>query len=140
MDNPLEYSFDEIKVGVIQNFEVVIDEGLTKNFANVSGDFNPLHMNEQYAKETKFGKKVVHGMLLASFFSRLIGMYLPGKNALYFSQNLKFVGPCFIGDKVTVRGEVIDKSEATRIIELKTSIKNQEGKSLIEGIAQVMIR
>jgi len=140
MDNPLEYSFEEIKIGLIHNFEVGIDEELTKKFANVSGDFNPLHMDEQYAKETKFGKRVVHGMLLASFFSRLVGMYLPGKNALYFSQNLNFVKPCFIGDKVTVQGEIIDKSDATKIIKLKTSIKNQEGKSLVEGTSQVMIR
>jgi len=97
-------------------------------------------MDEQYAKETKFEKRVVHGMLLASFFSRLIGMYLPGKNALYFSQNLNFVNPCFIGDKVTVQGEIMNKSESTKIIKLKTSIKNQEGKSLVEGTSQVMIR
>jgi len=140
MDSPLEYSFDEIKVGLKHNFEVSIDEELTKKFANISGDFNPLHMNEKYAKETKFEKRVVHGMLLASFFSKLIGMYLPGKNALYFSQNLNFVKPCFIGDKITVEGEIIDKSEATRIIKLKTSIKNQEGKALVEGTSQVIIR
>jgi len=140
MNNPLEYSFDEIKVGLIHNFEVIIDEEIIKKFANISGDFNPLHMDEQYAKETKFGKRVVHGMLLASFFSRLVGMYLPGKNALYFSQNLNFVEPCFIGDKVTVQGEIVDKSEATKIIKLKTSIKNKEGKSLVEGTSQVMIR
>jgi len=140
MDDPLDYSFGEIKVGLTHNFEVSIDEELMEKFANISGDFNPLHMDEQYAKETKFGKRVVHGMLLASFFSRLIGMYLPGKNALYFSQNLNFVRPCFVGDKITVQGEIIDKSEATKIIKLKTSIKNQEGKSLVDGTSQVMIR
>ena len=140
MINPLEYSFDEIKVGLIHNFEVIIDEEIIKKFANISGDFNPLHMDDQYAKETKFGKRVAHGMLLASFFSRLVGMYLPGKNALYFSQNLNFIGPCFIGDKVTVQGVVIDKHEATKIIKLETSIKNKEGKLLVEGTSQVMIR
>ena len=140
MSSPLEYSFDEIEVGLKHNFEVIIDEELEKNFAKISGDFNPLHMDEKYAKETEFGKRVCHGMLLASFFSRLVGMYLPGKNALYFSQNLNFVGPCFIGDKISVHGEVIDKSEATRIISLKTTIKNQEEKSLIEGTAQVLVR
>jgi len=140
MNNPLEYSFDEIRIGLIHNFEVIIDKELIKKFANISGDFNPLHMDEKYAENTKFGKRVVHGMLLASFFSRLVGMYLPGKNALYFSQNLNFVGPCFIGDKIIVQGEVIDKSEATKIIKLKTLIKNIEGKSLVEGTSQVMIR
>ena len=140
MNNPLEYSFDEIKIGLKHHFHVIIDEELEQNFAESSGDFNPLHMDEQYAKETKFRGRVCHGMLLASFFSRLVGMYLPGKNALYFSQNLNFVGPCFIGDKITVQGEVIDKSKATQIIKLKTTIINQEGKSLIEGIAQVLVR
>ena len=140
MNNPLEYSFDEIKIGLKHHFDVIIDEELEQNFAESSGDFNPLHMDEQYAKETKFGGRVCHGMLLASFFSRLVGMYLPGKNALYFSQNLDFMEPCFIGDKITVQGEVMDKSEATQIIKLKTTIKNQEGKSLIEGTARVLVR
>ncbi len=140
MSSPLEYSFDEIEVGLKHNFEVIIDEELEEDFARISGDFNPLHMDEKYAKETEFGKRVCHGMLLASFFSRLVGMYLPGKNALYFSQNLNFVGPCFIGDKISVQGEVIDKSESTRIISLKTTIKNQEEKSLIEGTAKVLVR
>jgi len=140
MNKPLEYSFDEMDIGLKHYFEVIIDEELEENFAKISGDFNPLHMDEQYAKETKFGKRVCHGMLLASFFSRLVGMYLPGKNALYFSQDLNFVGPCFIGDKITVQGEVIEKSEATRIIKLKTTIKNQYEKSLVKGTAQVLVR
>jgi len=140
MNDPLEYSFDEIEIGLKHYFEVIIDEKLEQNFAEISGDFNPLHMDEQYAKETKFEGRVCHGMLLASFFSRLVGMYLPGKNALYFSQNLNFLEPCYIGDQVTVQGEVIDKSEATQIIKLKTTIKNQEEKLLIEGIARVLIR
>ena len=140
MSNPLDYSFDEIEIGLKHSFEVIINDEIVDNFAKISGDFNPLHMDEQYAIKTKFGKRVCHGMLLSSFFSRLVGMYLPGKNALYFSQNLNFVGPCFIGDQVTVKGEVIDKSESTKIIKLETTIKNQDGKSLIEGTAQVLVR
>jgi len=140
MNNPLDYSFDEIKIGLEHYFEVNIDEKLEKDFAKISGDFNPLHMDEKYAKETKFGKRVCHGMLLASFFSRLVGMYLPGKNALYFSQNLNFTGPCFIGDTVIVKGKVIDKSEATKMIKIETTIKNSVGKLLVDGIAQVLVR
>jgi 3-hydroxybutyryl-CoA dehydratase len=140
MDGPLEYSFDEIHTGLKHSFEVIINEELVEEFTKISGDFNPLHTDEEYAKITKFGKRVCHGMLLASFFSRLIGMYLPGKNALYFSQNLNFVKPCFIGDKITVHGEIIDRSEATRMIKIKTTVKNQEGNSLVEGTAQVLVR
>lgn len=140
MNNPLDYSFEEIKVGLNHSFEVKINHELVENFAKISGDFNPLHMDEQFAKKTKFGKRVCHGMLLSSFFSRLVGMYLPGKNALYFSQKLNFVGPCFIGDQVSVKGEVIDKSESTKMIKLKTIIKNQENTTLVEGTAQVLVR
>ena len=140
MNNPLDYSFNEITIGLEHHFEIGIDEKLEEDFAKISGDFNPLHMNEQYAKKTKFGKRVCHGMLLASFFSRLVGMYLPGKNALYFSQNLNFIAPCFIGDKIIVKGEIIDKSESTKMIKIKTTIKNIEEKLLVEGVAQVLVR
>jgi 3-hydroxybutyryl-CoA dehydratase len=140
MNKELEYSFDEIEIGLEHNFEIVINKKLVEDFAKISGDFNPLHMDEQFAKKSEFGKRVCHGMLLSSFFSRLVGMYLPGKNALYFSQNLNFVGPCFIGDRIIVKGKVVDKSEATRMIKIETTIKNKEGKFLIKGNAQVMIR
>jgi acyl dehydratase len=79
-------------------------------------------------------------MLLGSFFSRLVGMYLPGKNALYFSQTLNFQAPCFAGDVVSVEGEVIDKSDATKIITLKTAIYNQQRNCLVDGIAKVIVR
>lgn len=140
MNNSLEYSFNEIQIGLKHHFEITIDEKSVEDFAKVSGDFNPLHMNEQYANQTKFKKRVCHGMLLASFFSRLVGMYLPGKNALYFSQNLNFVEPCFIGDTIIVKGEISDKSEATKMIKIKTTIKNTEEKTLVEGMAQVLVR
>ena len=140
MSEAKEYSFDDIKIGQSKNFQIVINEELVESFAKVSGDFNPLHMNEEYAKNTKFGKRICHGMLLASFFSRLVGMYLPGVNALYFSQNLNFVNPCYVGDNVTIVGEVIDKSEATKIIKLKTIVKDEQEEILVEGTAQVIVR
>jgi 3-hydroxybutyryl-CoA dehydratase len=140
MNKALEYSFDEIKIGLEHYFEIIIDEKLVEDFAKISGDFNPLHMDEQFAKKSKFGRRVCHGMLLSSFFSRLVGMYLPGKNALYFSQNLNFIAPCFIGDIVIVKGKVIDKSKSTKMIKIETTIKNNLGKLLVDGIAQVLVR
>lgn len=135
-----EYTFDEIILGVKTKFIVHITESIINEFARISGDHNPLHMNEQYAAKTQFGKRVCHGMLLASFFSRLVGMYMPGKNALYFSQTLSFQMPCFVGDEVTITGEVIDKSQSTRIITIKTTIHNQMGECLVDGIAKVIVR
>ena len=73
MDKPLDYSFNEIEIGLEHHFEICINEKLEEDFSKISGDFNPLHMNEEYAKETKFKKRVCHGMLLGSFFSKLIG-------------------------------------------------------------------
>ena len=97
-------------------------------------------MNNEYASTTSFKKRVVHGMLLASFFSRIDGMYLPGKHALYFSQSLQFLNPCFIDDIVTVKSEVTDKSDATKIITLKSQIYNGDGKILVKGIGEVLVR
>jgi acyl dehydratase len=110
------------------------------NFAEFSGDYNELHMDENYASTTSFGKRICHGMLLTSFFSRLVGMSIPGKNALYFSQSINFQSPCFIGDRILVRGEVTEKSESTHIITIKTTILNQDSKCLIDGIAKVIVQ
>ena len=113
---------------------------MVNDFAELSGDYNPLHMDKEYAASTSFKKRVVHGMLLASFFSRIDGMYLPGKHALYFSQSLNFVNPCFVGEKITVEGECVDKSYATKIIKIKTRITNEHGKILVDGESRVIVR
>ena len=141
MDEELsEYSLSEIEIGFKKNFQVTITESMLNDFAKLSGDYNPLHMNEEYASSTSFKNRVCSGMFLATFFSRLVGMYLPGKHALHISQSLNFVNPCFLGEKITVEGEVIDKSIATKIIKLKTTITNGSGKRIIDGKAQVIIR
>ena len=139
-EKPLEYSFDEIEIGMQKSFKIFISEDMLDDFAKLSGDDNPLHMNEEYASSTSFKKRVCSGMFLATFFSRLVGMYLPGKHALYFSQSLNFVNPCFIGDIITVEGEVINKSIATKIITLKTTITNKSSKRIIDGEARIIIR
>ena len=135
-----EYVLDDIKVGQKEKFEVVITDSLVNAFADISGDYNPLHVDENYASSTDFKHRVCHGMLLTSFFSRLVGMYLPGKNALYFSQSVKFISPCFINDKILVEGEVLEKSNASRIITLKTTITNDSGECLVDGQAKVIVR
>ena len=139
-EKPSEYSFDEIEIGMQKNFKIFISEDYLDDFAKLSGDDNPLHMNEEYASSTSFKKRVCSGMFLSSFFSRLVGMYLPGKHALHISQSLNFVNPCFIGEMITVEGKVIDKSPATKIIKLETTITNESGKRIIDGKAQVIVR
>lgn len=135
-----EYTFDEIDIGLTKEFQITITESMVNNFANVSGDFSPIHIDEEYAKTTSFGKRVAHGMLLASFLSRVDGMYLPGKHALYFSQNLEFRNPCFINDKIKISSIVIDKSESTKILKIESKITNQNDKLLLHGIGKVIVR
>ena len=139
-DKPSEYTFNEIEIGLQKKFSVTITESLVKQFADLSGDFSPIHMDQNYAKTTTFGKRVVHGMLLASFLSRIDGMYIPGKHALYFSQSLDFRNPCFIDDIVTVSSTVIDKILATKILKLKSEITNQFGEILVSGVGKVLVR
>ena len=136
----LEYTFDEIDIGLTKEFQITITESMVNNFVNVSGDFSPIHIDEEYAKTTSFGKRVAHGMLLASFLSRVDGMYLPGKHALYFSQNLEFRNPCFINDKIKISSIVIDKSESTKILKIESKITNQNDKLLLHGIGKVIVR
>jgi|TARA_B100000678_G_scaffold92104_1_gene76792 acyl dehydratase len=134
------YKFDDITIGLTKEFSIEITESMVDNFAEFSGDYNELHMDEDYASTTSFGKRICHGMLLTSFFSRLVGMSIPGKNALYFSQSINFQSPCFIGDRILIRGEVTEKSESTHIITIKTTILNQDSKCLIDGIAKVIVQ
>ena len=135
-----ELDFEQIKIGQTVKFAEKITQTRLDDFAKLSGDYNPLHMDANYAANTRFEKQVCHGMLLASFFSKLVGMYMPGKNALYFSQTLNFQAPCYIEDEVTIQGEVTDKSDSTRIITIKTLIHNNKGVCLVDGVAKVLVR
>ena len=139
-DNASELTFEQIDVGLTKEFHVTITQSLVDDFAKLSGDFCPLHMNEQYAKSTKFENKVVHGMLLASFLSRMVGMYIPGKHALYASQSLEFKNPCFVDDQITVSSTVIDKSESTKIIKVASTITNKNKETLLYGVGKIIIR
>lgn len=135
-----ELNFNQIKIGMKKEFSIKITESMLEKFSNFTGDYNPLHTDENYSNTTKFGKRICHGMLLSSFFSRLIGMELPGKNALYFSQSLNFKSPCFIGDEIIIQGEIIEKRESVKMVKIKTSIHNKEKKCLVEGIAKIILR
>lgn len=141
MDDELsEYTFDEIEIGLTKQFQITITESMIDDFAKLTGDFSPIHMDKDYASTTTFEKRVVDGMLLASFLSKIDGMYLPGKHALYFSQSLDFRYPCFLGDTITVSSIVIDKSPSTKILKIESKITNQEGKILLSGIGRVIVR
>ena len=140
INTPNELSYDDISIGQQESFMIKITASMVEKFSNLSGDLNPLHMDNEFAESSSFKKRIVHGMLLASFFSQLIGMKLPGKNALYFSQTLNFRSPCYIDDEIQVVGEVTEKSDSTQIITVSTSIFNKSKICLIDGIAKIIVR
>ena len=94
-----EYLFSDIKVGLKHSFEAEIDEARMQKFLEISGDNNPMHIDSEYAKSRGMADRVVYGMLTSSFYSTLVGVYIPGKYALLHSVDIQFSKPVFIVDK-----------------------------------------
>ena len=137
MIEALKNDYNDIEVGTTFTFTRTISEDHVKTLAELSGDFNPLHVDEKFGAASKFGKNVVHGMLTASLFSTLMGMYCPGEQCLYLSQNLQFKKPMFYGETVDVRGTVLKKVDALKMLKIKTEIYRCEDLLITgEAIAQ----
>lgn len=134
-----EDRFETIQVGDEAEFSHVITVKDVDAFADLTGDDNPLHMDDSYAATTSFKKRVVHGMLTASFISTMIGTRLPGKGALWYEQNLKFLAPVRIGEEVRVWAKVRHKSGTQRIIVLETVVFGGDGRRVIEGEGKVKV-
>lgn len=133
-----ELSYDDIAVGDQASFSKTLAESDIYMFAGITGDFNPMHVDQEYAKTTVFGERIAHGMLTASFISTVLGMKLPGPNTIYLSQNVRFLAPVRIGDTVKVTAEVVEKIDLKRQIRLHTKIVNQHGTVVADGEALVM--
>lgn len=128
--------WEDIKIGEEAMFSRVIDKETVGSFIAISGDINPIHSDEEFSSKTVFKQPIAPGMLLASLFSALVGVYLPGRDSLYLSQTLNFKNPVFVGDEVVVWGRVVKKVESLGVMYIKTEIKR--GKQvLVEGEAAV---
>ncbi len=103
-----QYFLEDLEVGMTADYERVVTEDMITSFADVSGDNNPLHLDEDYAKSTMFNGRIAHGILGASFISKIFGTVMPGKGSVYISQTLRFIAPVRIGDMVTTTVEVSD--------------------------------
>jgi acyl dehydratase len=108
-------------------------------FAELTGDRNPVHLDEEVARRTRFRRPIVHGMLYASLFSAIFGTQLPGPGAIYLAQNLKFVLPVAIGETITAEVEVTGWRPEKRILSLKTRCLNSEGKLVLDGDATILV-
>ena len=132
---PRQHKFEEIQVGDSGQVTKTVTETDVILYAGITGDNNPVHINDIEAKASRFGQRLVHGMLTAGFISAVLGTCLPGKGAIYMGQTLKFLRPVHIGDTVTAIGEVIAKNEEKRQITMRTTVVNQDGKMVIDGEA-----
>ena len=126
-----------LKVGDNAEFTKTVSETDIYLYAGVSGDFNPAHINEEYAKKTFFKTRIAHGMLSASFISTVIGMKLPGPGTVYLDQSLKFLAPVRIGDTITARAEIVEIMAEKNKVRLKTTCTNQNEIIVLEGEAVV---
>ena len=133
-------TFDEILLGETFTITREFTGEDVKQFARLSGDFSPLHVDSAYAQATEFGNCVVHGMLLAALFSQLVGMYVPGTLALYLGQDTAFRKPVLVGETVQASIRVAAKYEGTRTLLLNTEIRNAEDKVVVSGSAKVKVR
>jgi 3-oxoacyl-[acyl-carrier protein] reductase len=126
-------NFEKIKPGDVVEFTKTITAEDVEGFARLSGDRNPLHMDEKFAARTHFQRRVVHGMLVANYVSTLIGMHCPGPGALWSQQSFRWPAPVFIGDRISLTMKVRHKSEGARSLTLEVKALNQEGKLVMEG-------
>lgn len=133
-----DVSFDSIKIGDSAELSKTVTEDDIINFAQICLDFNPIHLDHEFAKNSRFHKRIAHGMLSASLISAVIGTRLPGKNTIYLAQNLKFTAPVYIGDIITATVTVKDKKEDKNILVLETIVTNQSNIVVINGEAKVM--
>ena len=134
------FSMKELTVGqkAVKEFPVTLENG--EAFAQVSQDKNPIHLDEEYAKGTMFGRRIAHGMLSAGFISGMIGMELPGEGTIYMKQELTFLRPVYYGDKIRVEIAVSELQTEKKRAVLSTNCYNQNGEQVVAGSALVKPR
>ncbi len=130
-------TIEELKIGESAEFSKTISESDVYLYGGVTGDLNPAHINEEYAKHTFFKTRIAHGMLSAGLISTVLGNELPGPGSVYIRQELNFLAPVHMGDTVTARAEVIEILSEENRVKLKTSCINQNGVTVLDGEALV---
>ncbi|MCO5197106.1 MAG: MaoC family dehydratase [Anaerolineae bacterium] len=127
-----------ITIGQTASLSKTITDADVRTFAAISGDHNPVHLDDSYAANTQFGRRIAHGSLTSALISAVLGQQLPGYGTIYLSQSCQFKRPVYIGDTITASVEVIAYRADKRITTLKTEVHNQDGKVVITGEAVVI--
>lgn len=132
------YYLEDLEVGMSSSFAKTVSESDVYTFAGVTGDNNPVHINEEFAATTPFKQRIVHGMFSAGLISAVLGTQLPGPGAIYIDQSLKFKAPVHIGDTLTATASVEEINTERRRVKLKT-VCTVKDKVVAEGFATVMV-
>ena len=133
-----EYKFEDIKIGLEEQFQVNITEDMVNSFCKITGDINPLHNDLEYAKSKGYEEKVVYGMLTSSFLSTLAGVYLPGKYSLIHSVEILFKKPVLISENpLRIKGKVIEINETFKQFTIRFEILNNKNDKVIRGTMKV---
>lgn len=130
-------TWQTIAVGDKASMTILVDEKMVKAFADLTGDNNPIHTDEEFAKKTVFRKRVVHGAFQNSLISAILASQMPGPGSIYCSQESNFSAALFVGEKVIVEVEVVEKLMATKQVKIKTTCKNEAGQLTLQGFAVV---
>ena len=129
----------DLKIGDKFSTSKQITDSVVRAFAELSGDYNPIHLDEEFAKNTRFGKRIAHGMISGALISAVLGYEFKERRVVYLSQTMKFVAPVFIDDTVTATATVTNIREGKNIVTLETVCTNQNGETTLKGEAVVMI-
>ncbi len=129
----------EFLPGQRASFTKTITEADVYAFAGITGDFNPLHVDAEFAKRSRFGERIAHGTLTAGLISAVLGMRLPGPGGIFLNQTLTFLKPVKFGDTITAEAEVMSYRSDKRILTLRTACRNQRGEAVIEGEAVLLV-
>ena len=132
-----KFTYDELSISDTAEVTKTISESDVYLFAGITGDMNPAHLNEEYAKGTVFKKRIVHGVLLCGLISNVLGNQLPGNGTIYMSQTVKFLAPVYFGDTITARVEIIEKRDEKKRAVIQTRCFNQNGEMVVDGEALV---
>jgi 3-hydroxybutyryl-CoA dehydratase len=128
-----------LKIGDKFSTTKQITDEIVRGFAELSGDFNPIHLNEEFARNTQFGRRIAHGMISGALISAVLGNEFKGLKIVYLSQTMKFTAPVFIDDTVTATATVTNIREDKQIITLETICTNQAEKIVVKGESMIMI-
>ena len=129
----------EFSIGQKASWTKTVTESDVETFAELIGDFNPIHMDADFARKSRFGSRIAHGMFTGGLISAVLGNELPGPGSIYLSQQCKFLAPVYIGDSITAVVEVVAWRPDKRIITLKTDCYNQENEQIVTGEAVLLV-